>query len=289
MSFARRDLSVRPAPGEVAALTFGPCLGAAVFGFVVLIGYGALLDTAQLSVSPLALAAVLLAATLSSIAGFAFSAMCGVVLLHLLPDAVMAVQVMMVCSIANQALSVTLLWRNIDWRMTARFVAGGVMGLPLGVWLLLHLQHSGLREIFGALVAGYAAYVLLVRPPLLRRSNLLADLGIGALGGVTGGIAGFPSAPVTIWCGIRGWDKQRQRGIYQPFILVMQVLGLSTIALMRSSFTSHIALPLHTLPYVPMAMLGTWSGLRIFRALSDRAFARALNMLLLASGIGLML
>ncbi len=36
---------------------------------------------------------------------------------------------------------------------------------------------------------------------------------------ITGGLAGFPGAFVTIWCGLKGWDKAHQRGVYQPFIL----------------------------------------------------------------------
>jgi hypothetical protein len=47
-------------------------------------------------------AAVLLAALASSIAGFAFSAICGAMLFHLTDDPVQAVQIMIVCSIANQ-------------------------------------------------------------------------------------------------------------------------------------------------------------------------------------------
>jgi hypothetical protein len=46
----------------------------------------------------------------------------------------------------------------------------------------------------------------------------------GALSGFVarnGGLAEFPGAFVTIWCGLNGWDKARQRGVYQPFILGM--------------------------------------------------------------------
>lgn len=46
------------------------------------------------------LAAVFVASTLSSIAGFAFSAICGAMLFHLLPRPVDIVQIMIVCSIA---------------------------------------------------------------------------------------------------------------------------------------------------------------------------------------------
>jgi hypothetical protein len=49
---------------------------------------------------------------------------------------------------------------------------------------------------------------------------------------------------VTIWCGIKGLDRDRQRAIYQPFILIMQLLALPTIQVIRHE---------------------TWSGARLSR------------------------
>src|SRR5713226_3313695 len=68
-----------------------------------------------------ALVAVFVASTVSSIAGFAFSALCGALLFHLMNSPVYAVHVMIVCSIAIQLLSVATLWRSIDWRSLGFF------------------------------------------------------------------------------------------------------------------------------------------------------------------------
>ena len=42
-----------------------------------------------------------------------------------------------------------------------------------------------------------------------------------------------------------------------------------------------------SLAFIPAALLGAWFGLRIFKRLSDRQFERAVNLLLIASGGGL--
>ena len=62
------------------------------------------------------------------------------------------------------------------------------------------------------------------------RGNAWRDAPAGALGGIAGGLGGFPGAFVTIWCSMRGWDKLRQRAVYQPYILAMQLV---TIACLR--------------------------------------------------------
>jgi hypothetical protein len=123
-----------------------------------------------------------------------------------------------------------------------------------------------------------------VRPVNLGR---FGDVCAGFLGGFTGGLAGFPGSFVTIWCGLKGWDKARQRGVYQPFILCMQPVSLIAIQLMRTSSTSQ--LDWQTLTFVPAALLGAWLGLGIFKRLSDRQFDVAVKLLLVVSGLGLLL
>ena len=256
-------------------------VGAIGLGF--LMAEGALLSAHGERVAAL-LAAILVAATISSIAGFAFSALCGALLFHLVDSPVHAVNVMIVCSIAIQLLSVATLWRSIDWRSLPAFLAGGVLGVPAGVYLLLHLRTGVYRDIMGGLLIAYGGWP--IRP---LRTGPLWDACAGFLGGLTGGLAGFPGAFVTVWCGLKGWNKARRRGVYQPFILAMQPVTLIAIYLMRPSSVTTAQTDFGTLAFVPAAMLGAWLGLRIFRRLTDQQFELAINVLLIVSGIGLIL
>jgi len=194
---------------------------------------------------------------------------------------------MIACSIAMQLLSVAALWQSIDWRGLPVFLVGGVLGVPAGAWLLLHLETGVYRDLIGGLLVVYGGYMLLQRPARPLRAGALADAGAGFLGGFTGGLAGFPGAFVTIWCGLKGWDKARQRGLYQPFILCMQPVGLIAIQLMRPASSHAPHLDWNALAFIPAALLGAWLGLRIFRRLSDRQFQIAVNVLLVAAGAGL--
>jgi len=260
-----------------------------VLGLGLLIAEGAVLSARGVPGVVAVLIAVFVASTVSSIAGFAFSALCGALLFHLTDSPVYVVQVMIVCSMAIQLLSVATLWRSIDWSSLPVFFAGGILGVPAGAYLLLHLQTGAYRNVIGALLIAYGGYLLVRRPARKLRTGPLADACAGFLGGVTGGLAGFPGASVTIWCGLKGWDKARQRGVYQPFILSMQPIALVVIALMRPASASAAQLDWKTLAFVPAALLGAWFGLRIFRRLSDRQFEIAVNALLIVSGIGLIL
>jgi uncharacterized membrane protein YfcA len=275
---------LRPRHLSMRAVLTGAATAAAVAALVG--GYATLLAYEGVPASVLALAAVVLASTVSSIAGFAFSAVSGAMLLRMMDDPVQVVEILIVCSIAIQSFSVVLLWRDIDWRRLLPFVAGGVVGLPFGVWVLLHLHSVWFKETIGVLLTSYAAYALFRRNVSVRRFSDLTDVCVGFLGGITGGLAGFPGAAVTVWCGMRGWDKRRQRGVNQPFILIMQILALGLLETVRGSFNPGTGFDLEALQFVPAALLGTWFGLAIFKRLSDQWFTRAVNVLLLVSGVG---
>lgn len=234
------------------------------------------------------LLAVLLASVVSSIIGFAFSALAGAVLFHVIDSPVYAVQVMIVCSIAIQLYCVASLWRSIVWRSLPLFLLGGLAGVPVGAWLLTHLPSATYRGVLGVLLIAYGSWQLLKRPTRPLGWGAWADLCAAFLGGLTGGLAGFPGAAVTIWCGLKGWDKAHQRGVYQPFILCMQPVSLLAIQLMQPAASSAVTpLDWKTLAFVPAALAGAWAGLRIFKRLSDRQFELAVNLLLVFSGISL--
>lgn len=258
-------------------------------GAVALAAYAGVLTLATpASVSPWAMAAVFVAALSSSIAGFAFSAICGAMLFHLLDDPVQVVQIMMICSIAGQTLMVWSLRRDIDWHGLRPFLVGAAAGLPVGVYGLLHARPVLYVHIIGALLVLYAVFMIFRRPLVVRRQHALFDGVAGFLGGVTGGAAAFPGAFVTIWCGFKGLSKERQRGLYQPFILIVQLAALAVLAL-SSLGAGGRPFDFAGITYVPAMLIGSSFGMACFKWLNDRQFAFAVNLLLIVSGLSFLL
>ena len=231
-----------------------------------------------------AMAAVPVAALLSSIAGFAFSPLCGIALFRLLSSPVEVVQILIVCSIANQATMVWSLRHEIDWGGLKPYVAAGLPGVAVGVWLLLHVNRSTYLHGMGVLLILYAIAVSLHRPKIVQRPPAIVDVLVAFLGGITGGAAGFPSGFPAIWCGMKGWSKGRQRALTQPFILIMQLATVVMITTARpGTLDPEIVL------FIPGSLLGTVVGMAIYRRLSDRSFTWVVNAMLLASGVAYLL
>lgn len=241
------------------------------------------------SPSALVMTAILLAAFVSSIVGFAFPAICGAILFHSVADPVLVVQIIMVCGIANQAAMTWSMRGQINWREVSTFLAGGIIGLPVGVWLLLHAGREFNTKGLGVLLLLYGSSMMVRQRQRIARQHWLCDALAGFLGGITGGAAGFPSVAVMIWCSFKGWDKARQRALYQPFILVMQVTGLLVISLTQRQAGHGAGIEPAILLCIPASLLGTALGLAVFHQLSTNSFALAANLILVGSGLSFLL
>jgi len=231
-------------------------------------------------------AIIFFAAIASSIVGFAFSAIAGAMILHYITDAVKAVQIMMIASIGIQAYSVVELARSVRFRRCVPFVAGGLVTLPLGIMLLLSLSTRIYVLMTGGVLVLYGLYMLLKLPVAVKVGRRpLADMFVGALGGITGPLAALPGFCVVIWSGMRGWSKPEQRAVYQPYILIMQLAGIVALWAVGSRDQLDPSILAYALP----GLAGAIIGLRIFHALSDRQFQRMITLALIASGGALLL
>jgi len=230
-------------------------------------------------------AAVFAGGFVSSLAGFAFSAVAGAILLRIFQP-MEAVPLMMACSIGVQAANLWALRRNIQWEGSLLLIVGGALGIPIAVYLLQNADTHVLRIGFGIIVALYAGYMLF-RPTLTRDDaavsrRLTALIGFG--GGLIGGLTAMPGAVPTIWCDMRGMPKNDQRGLVQPFIAIMQVLALALL-LGRQSLSPRLMVDLAI--SLPALFAGSALGIVAFRNVNEIGFRRIILVLLLLSGASL--
>ena len=227
---------------------------------------------------------ILVSAFVSSIAGFAFSALAGSALAYLKVDPFRAVQMMVVCSLATQLYAVWTIREAIRWRPLLPMIAAGAATIPLGVWVLRHADALIYAAGLGIFLIGYGCMVAFRRDGIVLRTSVWCDAAAGAMGGLAGGLAGIPGAFVSILCSMRGWDKLRQRAVYQPYILAMQIVA---VVCLHWHAQARIAFE-HDLNFVPIALLGAIGGLAVFRRLSNQQFQVAVSALLVVSGMGLL-
>jgi uncharacterized membrane protein YfcA len=269
-------------------------------------------------------AGVFLGAIVQGLAGFAFSAVAGALLLHVRPPTE-AVPLMMVCSVIVQLATLAMLRRTMQWRGSAALIGGGAIGLLPALYLLHHVNTFSFRIGFGLFIAGYAAYMSLrcsgyqiatfagmrglLRPepiaaPALRADSLRlspppapaaldsvvprlrkwSDTALGFASGLVGGLTAMPGALPTIWCDLRGLPKDQQRGLVQPFIATMQCIALLLLL-------SHRDIPVRVMTdmliTLPALALGSAVGTMLFMRVDDLLFKRVVLATLFVAGLAL--
>jgi uncharacterized membrane protein YfcA len=240
-----------------------------------------------------AIAVVLfLAGVVSGLSGFAFSAVAACVL-WLLPP-LQAVPLIMLLSACNQLLSIGTLRKEMVLRDTAEregalaYIAGGVFGVPIGLGLLQTLPTRTFAGGLGLFLIVYSVLVLL-KPDSLRikLSGWRPAVAVGAAGGIIGGFSAFPGSMPVVYLGLRGVSKADTRGITQPYILALQLISLGTLALTHSAIFNAQFWLLWALT-LPAVLLGSWTGVALYRRMSEVNFRRAVLILLIVSGVSLL-
>jgi uncharacterized membrane protein YfcA len=205
--------------------------------------------------------------------------------IHAMPPA-SAASLAIICSVASQAQTLHLIWRKIRWRRVAAFVVPGLVGVPLGTLVLPRVDPAIFKFGLGAFLVVYPAYVLLrSRHIAWAAGGAAADGAVGFGGGFLGGLTGLSGVLPVVWTDIRGWSKDERRAVVQSFNIAILSLALITHAA-TGLLTRDVAV--EAIVALPGTIGGAWLGAFIYRRLADRGYQRAVMLLLIASGVGLL-
>lgn len=189
-------------------------------------------------------------------------------------------------SLIGQLLSAPTIRRGFDLGRTLPFLAGGLLGVPIGVAVLRFIDAELFKLAVAVVLLVYCPAMLFARDlPRITGGGRVADGAVGVVGGILSGIGGLPGPVPIIWCTLRGWDKDVQRAVFQPFFLAMHAVtfasygasGLLTTAMVPSFLVVALA-----------TLVPTLVGARLYRRFSDAGFRRAVLALLALSGLVLL-
>jgi uncharacterized membrane protein YfcA len=196
---------------------------------------------------------------------------------------VVAAALVAVCSVVGQAQSLYTVRRALTWHRAWPFLAGGIIGVPVGVASLRLIDPQTLKVFLGVLLIGYTGVMLGFRRfSTISWGGRVADGVVGFGGGALGGLAGLSGVLPTIWCGLRGWNADDQRAVYQPFNLTILAIVLCTY-IAQGTMTEQVWELV--LVCIPATILGTYLGIRMYGRVNDQQFRAMVLWLLLVSGI----
>ncbi|CAA2103922.1 sulfite exporter TauE/SafE family protein [Variovorax paradoxus] len=189
-------------------------------------------------------------------------------------------------ALTGQVIAAVTVRRPFDKSVLWPFVLGGLVGVPFGVWLLPHLDLVVFKLCLGVLLVLWCPAMLMSQHlPKVAFGGRVADGVAGAIGGAMAGIGGFSGTIPTLWCTLRGFQRDTQRAVIQNFNLSMLVVAFGIH--LFSGNIGRAVLPLLGLVALAVAV-PVLLGARMYIGISEAVFRKIVLGLLTASGVAVL-
>jgi uncharacterized protein len=200
-------------------------------------------------------------------------------------EPLIAAQLASACSVVGHLTTLPAIYRAADWRRLAPMLTAGLIGVPIGTWILPLLPLDTFKMAVGAILMIYCSFMLFVAGRVrLAAGGHRTEAVIGFLGGILGGIAGLSGVLPTIYASLKGWAKDKRRVMLQAFNLTLlsaMLVASAVQGLVGLRFLLALAVA------APGTLAGSWAGMAVYRRLDDRRFGRVVLFVLLMSGLAL--
>ena len=227
-----------------------------------------------------------MAGFVQGLSGFAFGLVASSIWAWWLPPQLVAVLIVF-GSLFGQLLALATTRRPVQAAKLWPLLAGGLCGIPLGLWLLPRLDQASFQLGVGLLLATWCPLMLLSsRMPRLRPQPAWAHLVIGSLGGFAGAVSGFTGVLPTLWFTLQRWDRDTLRAVIQNFNLAL--LSVTALAYLGLGYVQPPMLPQLALLCAAM-VLPVLLGAKVYDRISPEAFRRWVLVLLSAAGLLMLL
>ncbi len=220
----------------------------------------------------------------TGLAGFAMGLVVSGVWLHVLTP-VQTAALIVIYGLLVQGHGVWKFRRAVNMRRVVPLIVGGSLGVPIGLWLLAHLDPAYVRHAVGALLVLYSLYGLFQPNLVPLRCRAARRYAVGFANGVLGGLTGLTGPIVVIWCQLTGVPRHAQRAIFQPVLFAAFVVAIIGLGI-GGAITADV-LSLFALGAVPIAA-GIWLGVHLYGRLDEAGFRRVILVLLFFSGLMLL-
>jgi uncharacterized membrane protein YfcA len=188
-------------------------------------------------------------------------------------------------ALLGQIASLASVRGGFDVSRIAPLVIGGVIGVPIGVFLLHNVDPVRFKLAIGIFLTLYGLYGLLTSGAArISAGGTGLDAFIGLIGGVLGGLGGMSGSVPAIWTQLRGWKRDLRRATMQVYNIAMHALTLTIYA--RTGTLDAATFRLFAI-VAPAMLIPSYLGARLYGSFSEKTFTRFILLLLLASGVAL--
>jgi uncharacterized membrane protein YfcA len=173
-------------------------------------------------------------------------------------------------------------WREITWRRSGLILAGVLVGIPLGTYVLQAGSPAIILTGLGSFLLVVGAVFLFFPKETHVRWPAWTAPPLGLISGSLAGLFGTPGPPLIVYFHLTGLGKSAFRGSLMALFLAMTFLRLPSYVI------SGLVTPARLwsgLMLLPVAAAGGWMGHHLHLQVSEGTFRRLVSGLVAAIGL----
>lgn len=236
------------------------------------------------------LAALLLAGLVQGLTGFGLALVSVSILINFLSPK-LVVPTVVILSIFTNIIILFEARKWVDLRRIWPLMMAGIVGMPLGTYLLVVLDASILKVFIGAVIALFAIAFLMGFKKQIRNEKL-AFAPVGFISGLLQGSTSLSGPPVILFFVNQGVEKQVFRA---NLVAYFTVLSLATIPVFVLGGIITKEVINHVLWFLPAMIIGVIAGIKLAHKVDEKLFRNLAliivtiaGLLSIASGLGIL-
>ena len=197
-----------------------------------------------------------------------------------------AIPLNVVTSLFISGVPIYKLRKKLDFSKLKQFAIFGVVGIPIGMYLLVISDPSKLKFSIGILLVIYAVLMLKISSFSINVNNKSINNLVGFISGVIGGLTALLGIIPVAWFSVQRLPKNTKRGTYEPFIFITSIAAIISFAF---AGLYKIEMIFDLLKIIPALLVGSWLGIKIYNKINDNLFRKVVLGLILLSGLFLVI
>ena len=193
-----------------------------------------------------------------------------------------AIPLNVVTSLFISGVPIYKLRKKLDFSKLKQFAIFGVVGIPIGMYLLVISDPSKLKFSIGILLVIYALITLKISSFSINVNNNSINNLVGFISGVIGGLTALLGIIPVAWFSVQRLPKNTKRGTYEPFIFITSIAAIISFAF---AGLYKIEMIFDLLKIIPALLVGSWLGIKIYNKINDDLFRKVVLGLILLSGL----
>jgi uncharacterized membrane protein YfcA len=197
-----------------------------------------------------------------------------------------AIPLNVVTSLFISGVPIYKLRKKLNFSKLKQFAIFGVVGIPIGMYLLVISDPSKLKFSIGILLVIYALLMLKISSFSINVNNKSINNLVGFISGVIGGLTALLGIIPVAWFSVQRLPKNTKRGTYEPFIFITSIAAIISFAF---AGLYKIEMIFDLLKIIPALLVGSWLGIKIYNKINDNLFRKVVLGLILLSGLFLVI